>query len=138
MIMEQQIFYKVINGYHSSISMKNSKYSVDYKIGEWVYPKISGSDLMVFDTLKNARNIFKSYGFIYECEVQNPKINGIFIDCFWIINNDSDCTDILIKRFEGILEYKNNQQEYLEHSDYIHAPKGTIFCDAVKLIRLVK
>lgn len=80
---EQKYYYKVCRIENDVICSWNNPrgatHSIDYKLNEYVYPKIPGTYLMIFDSLENAKEMIRNNGgtgFIFECEVegicQNP------------------------------------------------------------------
>ena len=60
-------YYKIVN--HDLTSGFRNKESIQYKVGEYVYPK-SGTYLFVFDTLEKAKSFAKNSHVIYECECE--------------------------------------------------------------------
>ena len=123
------MYYKVVSfnmksAYVSYIGVNNSeKFAITYKLNSWVEPILSGSKLMVFDSLKNAQDFMVSWGsYIYECEVKNPSKKGIFVEG----------TPDIYEDINIILDLKNKKKKF---SHLLQKPiKGTVFCDAVKLI----
>ena len=71
-----QVYYKVVNEWLQSItSVIADNNCVDYKVGEFVYPKDNKSFLFAFKTLQDAKDAIKEYRWdldgkvkIYECE----------------------------------------------------------------------
>jgi len=113
-----------------------------YEINEWTYPTIKGSKLFVFDTIENAMEFlhtnmnlkyqFSTFsifdrGTIWMCEVHNPSKNGIVADS--LRNN----WQTVIKAWK-LRKYKK-RFKHLVH--LIRPPNGTLFVDAVKLIKEV-
>jgi len=102
----------------------NNEDIVEYKISEWVKPKIENSRLFVFGTLADAKR-FKNSCFlddvieIFECEVRNPRKVAKICTCpnhdwqFWVNRS------LLPKDMIG------------------KAPLGSIVCSEVKLIKKV-
>lgn len=100
---KQSIYYKIVrvrNGklysynYPAEDKHLNSGVCIEYKVGEWTKPKIEGTRLFVFNTLKEAQAEFNkncacwSDYSIYECECKGHiecsgvKYNIFFRD-FW-------------------------------------------------------
>jgi hypothetical protein len=85
---------------------------------------------MVFDDRFEARQWALSYcGIVYECEVLNPSDKGPFLssrsnNSWYVLNYLKIFTD-LFKRYK--------KRTHL----YGYGVKGTVFCDAVKLIASV-
>lgn len=135
--MKQKIFYKVVTFDMCSLT-RFPKARLQYQLNEWIYPRIDGSDIMVFDSVKSVENskLFASKNRCFECEVIKPKRNGIF--SIFMINmikwNDYEINR-MSKIFDNITKLKKNKKGYLRYSNYHLAPKGTVFCSAVKLIR---
>lgn len=107
------------------VDRKRYKCGIQYKIGEWVRPNpiFKNSDIMVFRTLKAARNFASRYERIFECEAKNPKKKGLVI--IW-----KDW-----KYLFDALKNKRNKKKFLDLSEYESAPIGTVFCSAVKLTK---
>jgi len=112
------MYYKVVDNSKRSIVSHN--YCVQYKLNEWAYPHkdLKDSKLFVFDSYENALNFRNDmgYGEIYECEVKNPKkvkfVAGLSsLYSFW--------------------EAKRKKKKYI---GFKQSYKGTVGCDAVKLI----
>lgn len=68
----------------------NHRHSVVYPTNTWVYPKLEGTKLFVFDTYENANRFLQSfsifedimsYSRIYSCSVVNP-VNPDYYDLF--------------------------------------------------------
>ena len=98
---------------------------VEYKIDEWVSPKIKNSKLFVFGILAHAKRFKRSCSHddnieIFECEVQNPRKITKICTCpshdwgFWAKNSR------LAKDMIG------------------KAPLGSIGCTAAKLTKKIK
>lgn len=126
-----KIYYKCLASNHSSLVVYNPEMRVYYKQGEWVFPKLEGTKLMVFDSLINAKKSALSPIYIYECEVINPRKIGFFIRGIW--NSSVMSPEVLIR-----LKMKKNKKKYIYEDDRKHIPIGTIFCDAVKLTKLIE
>jgi len=117
-------YYKVVNKFLDSARASEwDGFSIKYKIGEFVYPTLKNSKLFVFDNLESAKDFaYKDWDKIFECEVVNPskaKYMATFVSCiedFWAAKN----------RKESVKGYADK------------AVSGTIFCDAVKLIKKVE
>ena len=128
---KQKYYYKVVHKeYGTAIKTRCLSYfvnlidelSTEYKINKWVEPKLKGTKLFVFDTLKHAREWSGSIQ-IYKCEIKNPG-RRLFILCGMI----------------NVLEITENVENFWKNkkrSKY-SPPKGTIVCDAVKLIEEVQ
>ena len=120
-----KVYYKVVSTYHN-LSILCWKYRIHYIVGQWVYPNLRGTKIFVFDNLEEAK---KFAGNIYECEVINPtpghKYNLFAYGCG--INYD---------RIEQMLKLKLAKKKFT-HLKMGFIPKGTVMCDAVKLIKQV-
>ena len=92
---------------------------VQYKLNEWVGPNVRGTKLMVFHSLTLALR-FNPVKRIYLCEVENPIDNGLFFDA-------CDLAEAISR--------KNNKKRFMDMVRI--APHGTVFCDKVKLVKLV-
>ena len=125
------MYYKVVNNDLSSAYIGSNYFFsnqedlvVFYKINEWVYPRLSGSQLMVFNSYANARNYMLSYNLgnnIFKCEVLKPSKRGIFFQ--------KDIRNSLL----NVLKLKKNKKKYLDLISN-QFPDGTVFCEGVKLL----
>lgn len=104
---------------------------IQYTQNIWTHPKLMGSNLFVFEDKESAIDYIDSVKngmskkVLYECEVENPSCMGIFdMDYFISCYNSS---------FLKKLKAKNNKEKY--RIDYTEVPRGTIFCDAIKLTK---
>lgn len=111
--------------------LSNEKYvgtSLEYKVGEWISPKINGSDLFIIDNIENARNLAGHNYIIFECEAKNVKKIGIVASTFGFLPN----------AFKTMLDLKLKKKKYSHLSYYNSCYKGTLFCSSLKLIRQVQ
>ena len=129
-------YYKVVTGSLKSSQVKywwtdyREKYLVQYKIGEWVEPKVEGSSLMVFSSLEDALRFVSSNVSnhkIFECEIEGAKKNGIFSGQFTKI-------DALLSECKKL---KKAKKGWTHLCNTTGIPKGTVFADRVKLIKEV-
>lgn len=74
-------YYKVLQKDMTSACLWSSisKFRVEYKINQWVEPKVEGTKLFIFESLESAKNLAKGLSEdIYECIAENvstPKEN---------------------------------------------------------------
>lgn len=138
-------YYKVVATYNLSyfsvISILNvpgdfeSEFNVEYKINEWVKPKVCGAPLMCFASLEDAIN-FKNQLWnnrtiiIFECEVRNPRrTNKLFLRP---LRSNSDMKNIILNN----LKLKKQKKRIIQfHEDL--PPAGTVFCDELKLLKKI-
>lgn len=104
---------------------------IEYVVGKFIYPKIPGSNLMVFENLIDARNFnFPNDSLIiFECEVKSPSKSGLFFGRY------GDFRDNFLQAAANI--YRNKECHRMTKDDIGGMPSGTVFCEAVKLIRKV-
>jgi len=114
--------------YHRYEKNKNNLI-VQYKLNEWVFPKIVGSKLFVFDNLHDANNFAWNYYYtVYECEIKNPHKSCPFYK--YVL--DSPVHVLTMWKL-----YK--QKKKFSHLNSVEQPPiGTVVCDAVKLTKKVK
>ena len=125
-------YYKVVDPHLKSSriwgTIGNQQLETQYSVGNWTYPNVKNTNLMVFDTLKQARD-FKSYYSdekIFECEIKNPRKIGTLI-------RNGDFEEIL----EKILALKKAKKKWTHLVKPNTFPEGTVFCSAVKLLKEV-
>lgn len=101
---------------------------LEYKVGEWVYPKIKNSNLFCFGDLLHAHR-YISYGDeledhtqIFRCEVLNPSSKG-----YWTGTSFD---------MDSLLEYiaRGEKEDISSHS----LVEGTVFCDAIRLLEEIQ
>lgn len=118
------MYYKVLRKHNDQLVSYSDVNPLDYKVGVWTRADIG--KLMCFNTLHNAKRLVKTESnLVFECDVENPNIDGPFFHYSvffgWSTQDKPD-----------ILRYLLRTQR---DSD-IPLP-GTVFCDAIKPIRLV-
>lgn len=118
--MKSKIGYKVVDTVLASAIIGSLEFCVNYKLNEWVFPKVKEAPLMVFDNFYDAKKFCTSetYGHlsIYKCEYkQSKKMWGCCIG-----------------RISEVLRLKKQKKRVANLLS--QAPDGTVFADAVKLI----
>lgn len=102
-----------------------AKFVVEYRIGEFVSPKIEESKLFVFLNLESAESFFCKEGrFIHDLEIYECEI-------------DDKCEDEKSYFMGSLFRAEDKFLNNINHSfdeDYID---GTVFCEKVKLLRKV-
>jgi len=121
-------YYKVLKHGKSVLMDLPISLKVEYKLNEWVKPKLENSPLFVFSSLQQAHFHYDQMcaDSIYECEVKNPrtiKIIAAILD-YYALNN--------VVRF-----WKDRKRKKGCKVSSWPAPKGTIICDEVKLTKKV-
>lgn len=121
-----KVVYKSCYGLESVCRWLPDNYTVLYKVGEWIYPKVLGSKLFVFKTLKHALDFVNSECStignsceIYKCQVDKAyrikKLSGIgTVDAYW--------------------KKKRSRKRI---NNYRTVPDGTLSCDCLKLLEKV-
>lgn len=128
---QDKIYYKVVTHNLQSciinekyLNTDNKKYCVTYKEGEFVYPILKNSKLMVFNTFNDAsyfiRNKYED-NFIYSCHILKPNYNYNYNIAVFFTDDDFSI-------------HWTNTHHYYSHK----APTGTVFCDAVKLFKKIE
>lgn len=98
------------------------KFSLEYKIGEWTYPKIG--KLFIFDNLTEAQYHATSSCSIFECECINIKPSYLIIDT-------RELKDIDEKTLDKFWTINAN----IDYKKLANSPYGARYCDAIKLIK---
>lgn len=127
-----KIYYKVLTQELKSVISRNGPLEdrfitenliIQYKINEWIKPKIKYTKLMVFDNLDDAKYFTRGTQLIiYECKIKNPSKNGPFAIFY---HN-------LASTVMQYIKIAKNKKKLPKTSTSI--PPGTVFCSAVKLI----
>lgn len=118
---DPRTFYKVVSKYNNGKGLVSARWgSVKYRTKRWARPnpEYPNSKLFVFEKLEDAKNFAAPYELIYECRVINSQVpvNGV-------------CND-----FDLIESFWQDQKGCPKTREV----KGTIFADAVMLIKQVK
>lgn len=116
------MYYKVVSVNHNRMYsyIWHHEYAVEYIENEWVKPNIG--KLFAFNSFDSALHFYTADGDaeeqyeIWECEVENP-IEANYISWLWA-NLESFWSG--------------------DKRNIVPAPKGTMNCDAIKLIRKVE
>ena len=99
---------------------------LEYKIGEWTRPKIEHSSLFCLSSLEDAKILADdedSENLAFRCEVINPSSKG-----YWTgLTFDMD-------RFLQLVEEQDKENDISNHIIF----SKTVFCDAIKLVELIK
>ena len=120
---KKKYYYKVLFNMRSVNG--EEKLTFKYKVGKWIKPKIKGTKLFVFGTIRDARSVY--YGDkIFKCVVKNPEVGKTIVDVNYLY---SKSRAYLRSFFKG---------EELEDYHIDNAPFGTYVCDEVKLLKEVK
>lgn len=146
--MSEKIYYKVVcidkkdnslkswsygNGRLSNFYPELPNFVITYKIGEWVYPKIDGSNLMVFNSFQAAVDFRQiPYGSsIFSCHIKNIYKIGIIFKLHKILQEPS-------QEFYALCKKRKQKKNISDHYQQICIPpEGTVFCGAVKLLERV-
>jgi len=127
-----KIYYKVVSYRLKSriYYLLPKEFVVQYKVGKWVYPKIKGTKLMVFNSLRNAYNFCFDINYIYTCLVKNPSYSGVFVPH---VGNLHFPSQFLEKWFSLQKKQKQHKKFFKRKA----VPKGTVFVDGIKLLEPV-
>lgn len=131
--MIKKFYYKVVNSDNVSIAAHPDT-CIEYILNEWVSPKLTGSKLLVFETLEHA----KSYANIiidriYRCIVTNPTKPKFNRGSIWSTNT------LYWEIINKARKHKKNIQTALNNNSLrtYEWPSGTVLCNKVKLIELI-
>lgn len=131
------MYYKVVyrSWYDKKLTsyagrVRNSKFCVEYRVGEWVTPTVENTKLYVFNDLENAfRWVNQDSGrdsnvMLFECKVKNPirdfQVGSVFgIEEFW-------------SQYFGFRQ----KHKKIQIESYKNIP-GTTGCSAVKLTKSI-
>lgn len=120
---------------YTSCRIHDTGIACTYIKNEWTHPHIVGSKLMVFNNLSNAKTFIidtcGSKDIIFECEVIKPsrKWGGFSKNTYHVMSETF--------RNAMKLRYKKKKHSHLLVKTCDSPPRGTIFCDAVKLTNKV-
>lgn len=117
-----KIYYKVVSPALRSARHYPKSGAIQYKINKWVTPPIG--KIFIFETKKDAIQFQLFYEKIYKCVVKNPTKAKYYAQ---------SCMTCLVDF------WKNYNSNKLSEMDGVgKPPKGTIYCDAIKLIEEIK
>ena len=121
----KKLYYKVVDHNLESVSGESRKLNlcVKYKTGEWTIPDNPIAPLMVFDNLEDATD------FCY-----NPRRGGCQVYSCDIIKSRRKWGYLYSKDWDNYIKAKLHKKKFNFIDDL---PEGTIFADAVKLIKVV-
>ncbi len=134
-------YYKVTTSDNASVCVsqrcRNSKFCVRYKEGKWVRPRVKGTKVFCFKTAAEAKHFAEcqaEMGYrIWEVEVKNPTDEyEYFFNCVY----DPDFperVEALLKGEAVFHPITGVEEEFTQDWSM-----GTVFCDAVKLTKLVE
>jgi len=125
-------YYKVVSFDLKSYLYKHlpKEFVVKYEIGEWVYPKVEGTKLMVFNNLKDARKFCYFGSHVYNCMIENPSCSSVFVPYIGSIHSAS----VFLRKWNLIRKKQKQHKKFFEKKA---VPKGTVFVSAVKLLKRV-
>lgn len=126
--------YSVIGSRQTDASSKAVRdFSIEYKINEWTYPKVNGTNLMCFSKLSSAKDFINTLGErinlkIFKCTVKGARKKGFFVSA-WILD---------IQFVEELYKQKRMRKK-ITCEDYRECVyPNTVFCSAIKLLYEVK
>lgn len=135
-------YYKVVsvidNKMYSAIhhALKTFDLSVEYKVNEWVYPKLGESKLMVFGSLNDAEDFSSIWKCnIYACKVKNPQKKGPFVSDVYSFDFKTNLLKVIQikkqkKKYFGIAGHKLG---LLGIMSTLPTHDNVVFCDAIML-----
>lgn len=137
-----KIYYKVLTQELKSVISRNRPLEdrfitenliIQYKINEWTYPKVNGTNLMCFSKLSSAKDFINKLGWrinvkIFKCTVKGARKKGFFVSA-WVL-------DIC---FVEKLYKQKRMRKKITCADYRECLyPNTVFCSAIKLLYEVK
>lgn len=126
-------YYKVVSQDLTSFVAKNEDLCIQYRVGEWVKPKVKHTDIMVFDTLEAADSFRSSETKrIFECAVQNPRKKGAFIN--WRLIRNGNGIPYSLQRLINLKKKKKSYKSLIDEDVINH----TVFCSSIKLTREIE
>jgi hypothetical protein len=131
-------YYKVVNSNLTSARVFRQEWRVWYQVGEFVRSPLKGSKLFCFNNLQAAQNFAYSSEDVYECEVigavDSKRTSGGFLSS---THGRRKVVELAWKLMGQKKKYKHLLDEYARSKRHRTPPKGTIFADAIKLVRRV-
>lgn len=127
-MLKKKTYYKILTRDLTSI---NGIINISYKEHEWMRP-VKGTDgLFAFDNLDDALNFKNKYlhAVLYTCDVTFPRKIKIILNP--AADHDLDEDNIMC------FWRKRRNKQKIDSSITFHAPKGTVLCDAIKLLQKI-
>lgn len=116
-------FSEIYRGKLKSLYVPDSvQYCIDYKLDEWISPKIG--KIFTFDTYMNA--------LAYQSRYTN--FHKDFSTIYLALISDYE-KPMLISAYQGSMYIERAWKDQLETRYYIPAPKGTLLSSQIKLIK---
>ena len=142
-----KVYYKLVNLELKSFNLFpdhpfkdhyiNEGSVIQYKINEWIEPKINGSKIFIFDTLDNVRSFLTIHSSaipntkIFECEAKGVNDKFIFLS--------SGAMGYTKGIFSEVCKLRRQKKKWLhiiEDDRYRYQPPtGTLFASAIKLTK---
>lgn len=126
--MKTQTYYKVVTTNLTSATpiANDLGLSTQYKVGEWVQPKVKQAPLMVLNSIHEARRFMRAntvYGphRLFECEIKKSKRKW-----GWVSKFNAGALLKAIKWKKGYRQFVGSYKEF---------PTGTVFADEVMLVK---
>lgn len=129
-------YYKIIRRYNdrllsasASSWVTHTEYSVEYFINQYVSPNVEYTKLMVFDNLADAIAFKRDeYNSLEPIEIYKCNIKGKcrYAPFSYLISDIRTLTN----------QYRKNKKNHkkISTTSEINPPKGTVFCNQVKLL----
>jgi hypothetical protein len=127
-------YYKVVwenEGYHSAL-IDAPELAVDYVVGEWVYPKLTGTPLLVYGERQPALDFVAAspHYAVFVCEVIKPRATTVMPDM--TCEEMRAHQDRVVEAWHTAMDVTNGSGRLVPGLTL--APDGTVVCDAVKLL----
>lgn len=100
-------------------------FSLTYEVGKFTYPSIGY--IMAFDTLENASSVIR--GIEHEVWVASAQIAPFYTDWLPFPNESPDCIELF---------WANPNPYQYRNYDLLDVPRGTVFCESLRLDRRVR
>lgn len=118
----------------------NKQENIEYSLHKWIKPYMPNSKLFVFNSLDAAKNClarnnnFRNYE-VYECEVKRPTKAAKYRGDSWWSDNLQEYWNIIKKAKKNKKSINKALEKSKEH--FPPMPPGTVWCDELKLTKLV-
>lgn len=97
-------YYSYLANYSRPLIDLSSKYVLEYKVGEWTYPKIKNSKLFMFASYQAAETYKGEFTHVFLCEAKNPtwaalmllftKVSDASVEKWWAGNEGAYCNKV--------------------------------------------
>lgn len=143
---KKRVYYKAVREHSGKLlsalddHLRYFGMSVEYKVGEFAYPALEHTKLMVFSDIEEAKEFAHDYfSNLYECEIVNPQKKAPFIASVFSGNFKTNLLRLIEIKKKGKKYFGENGRDLglADGTDTRPCYNSVVFCDAVKLTKRI-